>query len=540
MNVGDERGARERDRGFPEARAAGLRAARQAQGRARRRLGIGLLGVAALLTVWTVSTPSTPSTQSPQSPPSTQSPGAPAEDWACGPHAPTHAVPVSLPVASSETWRGLHGVLVCFTHDLVVTETFDLGRHGELLLADRRLYGDNTGLEVDDPTLHVIRLGARQRPATGEVWPLPWDLDVGNVRVGDAVLELVGHVWRSQAGGYVLEPQPAPVFAARNPRPAAPESLPGDLRIAAFNLDNFFLSVGERGADHPAALERQLAKLVAALAGLDADVVALSELERDGDGAALLALAAALNGHLEALAGDGDGDGVAPRRYLALPEAAASAARPGDAIRQGFLIDPRVVQVVALGADTAAIHERAPQALTLRHRASDALLTVIAVHLRSKSRCPTSGDVDVGFGCWNLRRSAQAEAILRFAGALVGEPGGADVLVLGDLNAHRFEPPLLAFEADGVDWRVLTDLVAPERAVSYVFFGRSAALDHAIASPALAPRVTGLTYWAINADEPPLAGPGRGPVPPPGYRKDPYRSSDHDPLVVGLQLGAPP
>jgi uncharacterized protein len=114
---------------------------------------------------------------------------------------------------------------------------------------------------------------------------------VGGVRVGDAVVGLVGRVWTSAAGGYLIEPQGAPRFEVRNPRPEAPPALPGDLRIAAFNVQNYFLTLGSRGADHPAALERQTAALVAALARLDADVIALIEVERDGDGAALQALA---------------------------------------------------------------------------------------------------------------------------------------------------------------------------------------------------------------------------------------------------------
>ncbi len=520
MAAGEQGRRGRRGRAPRVAHDAGLGAAWRARRATPRRLGIALLGVAAALTIWSLSGPPAP---------------APPADaaQACGPHAPADAVPVSLPVPSSDTWRGLRGVLVCFTHDLSVTETYDLGRFGELLLADRRLYGDNTGLEVDEPALHVIRLGARQRPARGAVWPLPWGLDVGDVRVGDAVVGLVGRVWSAQAGGYLIEPQGLPAFEVRNPRPAAPEALAGDLRVAAFNLENYFLSLGERGADHPAALERQTAKLVAALARLDVDVIAVIEVERDADDAALRALAVALNAQLEAEAGD------APpaRRYQALPEPSASAARPSDAIRQGFLIDPASIEFIALGADTAAIHERPPQALTLRHRPSGEVLTLVAVHLRSKARCPASGDVDVGFGCWNLRRSAQATALLTFAARLARAQGDADVLVLGDLNAHRFEPPLELFEREAVPWRVLTDLVPPERAVSYVFFGRSAALDHAIASPTLAPRVSGLTYWAINADEPPLAGPGTGAAAPPGYRPDPYRSSDHDPVLVALQLG---
>ena len=506
-------------------RDAGERAAWQAQRSVRRRLGGSLLAISVLLTVYALWAPRT-------GPPLDPTPSA-AE--ACGPHAPADATPVSLPVDSTATWHALRGVLVCFTHDLTITETFDLGRHGELLLADRRLYGDNTGLEVDEPALHVIRLGARQRSPEGAPRTLPWGLEVGGVRVGDAVLGLVGRVWTSPAGGYLIEPQGTPRFEVRNPRPEAPPALPGDLRIAAFNTQNYFMTLGSRGADHPAALERQTATLVAALARLDADVIALMEIERDDDGAALQALAAALNAALEADARRAPDPTRSPQRvYLALPEPSVSASRSGDAIRQGFLIDTATVELVALGADVAGVHERPPQVATLRHMASGEAVSVIAVHLRSKAGCPASGDVDAGFGCWNLRRTRQARALLAFAARLERDLEHAGALVIGDFNTHRYEPPLGVFEDAG--WEVLTDRVPPEAAVSYVFFGRSAALDHALASARLAPRVADLAYWAINADEPPIAGPGRGAAAPAGFAPDPFRSSDHDPLLVTLQL----
>ena len=53
-----------------------------------------------------------------------------------------------------------------------------------------------------------------------------------------------------------------------------------------------------------------------------------------------------------------------------------------------------------------------------------------------------------------------------------------------------------------------------------------------------------MTEWHINADEPialdynlefKIAGPGRDLL-----RDDAYRSSDHDPVLVGLDLNAPP
>ena len=511
-----------------DARTAAERAALTAQRRVRRRLGGALLAVAAALTVWELWGGSI-----------TPPPPAPVAAEACGPHAPADAVPVSLPVASLEAWRALRGVVVCFTHDLTVTEVFDLGRHGELTLADRRLFGPNTGLALDDDALHMVRLGARQRPPAPP-WPLPWGLEVGGIRVGDAVVDLVGRVWSGPDGGYLIEPLAAPTFEQRNPRPRTPPDVGGTLRVAALNLENYFVTLGSRGADHPSALARQTEKLVAALSALDADVIAVMEVERDDDGAALEALALALNQALAraaAAAEDAARDGAptaAARRYTPLPPAPRSASGAGDAIRQGFLVDTATVEVLALDADVAQVHERPPQALTLRHRASGQVLSVVAVHLRSKGGCPSAGDVDAGYGCWNLRRSAQADALLGYAARLEAAHGGLGVLIVGDVNTHRHEPPLRLFDDAG--WTVASDSMPAEEARSYVFFGRSAALDHALASPSLAPHLQGAAYWPINADEPPLAGSGRGAQAPRGYRPDAFRSSDHDPLLVGLAL----
>jgi uncharacterized protein len=487
--------------------------------RLRRRVGWTLLAVSTVLTVWSLS-------QRPATSPATGAPAAPeprAAAAACAPDAPTGARPVSLPIDRPGTFALLEGELVCFTHDLIVTEVYELGRYGDLLLADRRLFGDNTGLEVDDPALHVIRLSSGPRPE--HAWPLPWGLDVGDVRVGDAVVGLIGKVTSSPRGGHAVVPRGEPRFETRNPRPTAPPAVGGELRIAAFNLDNYFVTVGERGARDASERRRQEEKLVAALSRLDADVIALSEVEHD-DGTALRTLVTALNDAAEA-----------SRRYEPVPTPAAGAGR--DRVRLAFLVDPARVEVVAVHADTASVHDRAPQGLTLRERASGSVLSLITVHHKSKGGCPARGDVDLGFGCWNQRRTAQSEATLRFAARVAEAAGAPEVLVLGDLNAHRFEPPITRFETGDEPWEVLTDRVEPERAYSYVFFGLSAALDHAIASPALAGGITSVAYWAINADEPPVAGYRPGPHQAEAYRADPYRSSDHDPLVVGIALAAP-
>ncbi len=70
-----------------------------------------------------------------------------------------------------------------------------------------------------------------------------------------------------------------------------------------------------------------------------------------------------------------------------------------------------------------------------------------------------------------------------------------------------------------------------------MFDGFSGELDHAMAGTALLDNVVDATIWHINADEPLILDYnldfGRDPA---IYRPDAYRSSDHDPVIVGLNI----
>lgn len=120
--------------------------------------------------------------------------------------------------------------------------------------------------------------------------------------------------------------------------------------------------------------------------------------------------------------------------------------------------------------------------------------------------------------------------------------------MLGDLNSYSREDPIRAARA-GFDGRLgtaddFTDLLAAfagEDAYTYVFDGLVGTLDHAIASPSLSAQVTGAAAWHINADEPDILDYTRAfktTAQRALYAADPYRSSDHDPVVVGLALAA--
>ena len=114
--------------------------------------------------------------------------------------------------------------------------------------------------------------------------------------------------------------------------------------------------------------------------------------------------------------------------------------------------------------------------------------------------------------------------------------GDAAILVIGDTNSYYLEDPMTALGNAG--FVNLVESTAGLDSYSFQFRGRSGALDHALASPSLVTQVAGAIEWHINADEPPLLDYnlefGRDPGLFDGTT--PYRSSDHDPLIIGLDL----
>ena len=76
-------------------------------------------------------------------------------------------------------------------------------------------------------------------------------------------------------------------------------------------------------------------------------------------------------------------------------------------------------------------------------------------------------------------------------------------------------------------------------AYGYVFDGQTGYLDHALASQSMEPLVTSVNFWHINADEPSLIDYDmsfKAAAQDALYAPDPFRSSDHDPVIIGLNL----
>ena len=433
-----------------------------------------------------------------------------------------------------------------------MTETFNFGRFGELVLSsDDRLWIPTHLVEPGEPAQALQAENDRNRIVLDDgrndqnidptLFPEGGLSASNTLRVGDTMTD-GAFVLEQRFGLYRVQPtSDLPEFVATNPRPAEAPDVGGDLQVASFNVLNYFdtLDLGPdicgpledqecRGADSAAELERQRDKIVAAMAGLDADILGLIEIENDA-GEAVEDLVEALND-----AGSGPYDYIdtgtigSDAIKLALIYQPASVSPVGDYAILDSTVDPRFDD------------ERSRPALAQTFEGVDGgRFTVVVNHLKSKgSACPEDPDEGDGQGNCSDVRTLAAEALLDWLAADPTGSGDRDVLVIGDLNSYAKEDPIDVFVDAG--YTDLLEAFHGDSAYSYVFQGQTGYLDHALASPTLAAQVTGADSWHINADEPPVLdyntefkSPGHVET---LYAPTPFRSSDHDPVLVGLDL----
>ena len=372
--------------------------------------------------------------------------------------------------------------------------------------------------------------------------PIPYIGADNTLRAGDTITNLTGVIDYGPINSdtairhYRLQPTGAVTFTRVNTRSPVPPAVGGSIKVASFNVLNYFNGNGSgggfptsRGADTLAEFNRQRNKIITAIVALNADVVGLMEIENDGDGS-LSAIQDLVNGLNAA---------TAPNTYAFVAEPAPGA----DEIKVAMIYQPG--RVTPIGAaqnyqtNTAAytpLFDR-PPLIQRFHAPNGQQFFVIVNHFKSKGSCPTSGvDVDLGQGCWNVKRVAQANELINFIGTL--QPIDPDVIVIGDLNAYGAEDPIEALKAGGLIDQVAARVPAADR-YSYVFDGQAGYLDHALTTVSLDAQLTGVAHWHINSDEPSVIDYNTEFKSQDLYTATPYRASDHDPVLIGLNLAAP-
>lgn len=434
------------------------------------------------------------------------------------------------------SWEALEGMQVRIDAPLILVGQDQLSRYGELTAAFAgRLWQPSEVAAPGSARYHAVvaenairrlRLDdASDRRDPGAVPYLPEGVVL---RTGEALSDVQGIVDQRFDGGYRLQ-LTAPLKVSAEQRPQQPPTVPGGLRIAAFNLENYFNGDGKgggyptlRGAKTAEQQAAQQAKLVTTIRSLGADVAALMELENDGygPGSAIDQLVRALN---EGQGRDGDWKFV------------DAGHGPGDnPIRVGIIY--RSAKVRPLGKPVVLEREpfgersRVPLAQAFRMGRRGAPFVVVANHFKSKGCSNASGadaDQNDGQGCWNATRLASARLLHQWLQTDPTRSGSRDAVLLGDFNAYAMEDPIRQLQADG--WRDAFTLAGVERPYSYVYNGLTGRLDHALLSPGMAARLKGAAEWHINADEADEAGYQGRNVP------GPWRSSDHDPLLLGFE-----
>jgi predicted extracellular nuclease len=460
-----------------------------------------------------------------------------------------------LPVADLERYEGM---LVELSDTLTVTDLWTLERFGEVLLAaGGRVYQFTNDNPPDAAGYAAHRVAVARRTILlddGLRAENPSDihyLGAGNtpgysIRLGDTLEGLVGNLRYSRGSGgngtedWRLEPTGDPVFRNTNPRPGPP-AVEGSLRVGAVNVLNFFTTIdqgqdtcgpqgdaGCRGADSNAELARQREKIVTALLESGSDILGLTELQNNRD-ASLRVLVDAMNARI----------GSDDFAWIDTGTIHTDVIKAGIIYRRSAVTPVGDFVLLDRSADSRYNDDRNRPSLAqaFASNASGARLSVVVSHLKSKgSSCESDGDPDTGDGqgnC-NLTRVNAAAALADWIESDPTGSGDSDYLLIGDMNAYYLEDPIEAFRSAG-----LFDLLAGRpNPYSFVFLGQSGAYDYAFATPSLAPQVRGAVEWHINVDEPPVLDYnlefGRDPA---LFDPDnPYRASDHDPVIVGLDL----
>ncbi|WGD36512.1 ExeM/NucH family extracellular endonuclease [Lysinibacter sp. HNR] len=486
---------------------------------------------------------------------------------------------VSLPATEAQR-KAFEGMLMEPQGDFTVTNTHTTNQYAEIGLAAgatplitpteiarpgsaeyAQVVADNAARSVtldDGSSTNFL--------TTSKDTPLPYLSSSEPVSVGSSVTFNSAVIFDYRNGRWKFQPttqltaenaastQPVKFSNVRTPEP---NQVGGTIKLSSFNVLNYFTTTGDsipgcsfyndrqgnkitvrsgcdaRGAADAQNLSRQQEKIVTAINTLDADVVALEEIEnsakfgKDRDNA-LSTLTAALN---SATTGN-------PWAYVPSPSTLPPLNKE-DVIRTAFIYKEDVVAPVGesriLTEGTAFNNARKPLAQQFAAKGDEGGETFIAIANHFKSKGSGSGadaDTGDGQGASNHSRVAQANALIDFSEKLQQSQNTNKVFLLGDFNAYSQEDPLITLADAGY-----TDLGAATGKYTYSFDGASGSLDHILASEGAAPHVAGADIWNINAGESIALEYSRYNYNATNfYDTSPYRSSDHDPIIVGIDL----
>jgi len=484
------------------------------------------------------------------------------------------ATEVFLPVTAVTDFEKYESMLVTFPQALIISEYFNFDRFGEVVLTSTRHMTPTAFVEpgapaqaaaaaflIDKITIDDGRTNSNPDPAfhpDGSIFTMD-----NLFRGGDTVQNVTG-IMDYDFSLYRIQPTTSATHTPANPRPTAPDITEGDLKVASFNVLNYFVTLDTdvessdgddptdpcgptggkdcRGADNAEEFDRQKAKIVAALAAINADIFGLMEIENDSSVSGNNAVADLVSG-LNAVVGAGTYD------YI------VTGAIGSDAIKQAILY--KLNSVSPVGDEKILDSTVAPSfndslnrpvlAQVFKDNKTGVQFVVAVNHLKSNgSACVGDPDLGDGQGNCNLTRKSAAMAMVDWLANPTYFSGIQKSLIIGDLNSYDKEDPIdmIKLGADDTagtadDYLDMVFEKQGDLAYGYVFDGQTGYLDHALANQPMAEDIVDINFWHINADEPDLIDYDtsfKAPAQDALYAPDAYRSSDHDPVIVTLKL----
>ncbi len=335
-----------------------------------------------------------------------------------------------------------------------------------------------------------------KKPASGDMPYMPnFNPDTSYIRVGDTVTNLEGVISFSY-GKYRIAPTNVITegdLIRNNDRIETPKiANKGDIRVASFNVLNYFNNIVDGAAPNPTGQNRgatseeefllQQAKIVNAITSMNADIVGLVEIENNGfgDNSAIKNLLDALNNNIK--------DVDSQYSFIATADAGpigADAISVGMLYRQSNVVPIGEMKDIVMPAQQFTFQgvkgsaDLAPVEVTKGQRDSmlqqfevvaknglkaGSTFSVVVSHMKSKgSQCKedydeyvspvplsSSGKIDtkkaqhvsnysddLQGNCNNFRVAAST-----VLGDYIKENVTGDVLLLGDLNAYGQEDPV--------------------------------------------------------------------------------------------------
>lgn len=456
------------------------------------------------------------------------------------------AVLIPLPLDGFDL-ESVEGMLVSFEQPVVITDLYPYLKYGEIIVSSELLLnptarfrpgnGVNKQYQKDKQNRLIIDDGSFSEFPKTPLYNKKTPITLGQK------VNVTG-VMHYAFGKYKIQPtQDLSLLSAIEI--AEPQLPIGTLKIANFNLKNFFTTIdpgeeecgpwknfGCRGADSTAEFKRQVRKLATAIIQADADVLAVQELENIKNSGQVLV--------------DALNQAVGKTKWSFIKTGVLG----DDAIKVGLLYQPEKVKPVGqfallnnnINKKFDETKHRIVVAQTFLTQSNNKV-NVVAAHFKSKS-CQDAKEENLdqkdGQGCFNASRVEAAQLVSSWLLTDPTQQGAEYTILAGDLNSYQKEAPITVLQKHG--FKNLAENFLGEKNWTASYRGYVGSLDYILVNADAKAKATGLIQWHINSiyssvfdyNLEPFSE--NHPRPEHFYQPTPMASSDHDMVIATFDL----